>query len=42
MDNYFIKYDDRAPEPPLPYSAVRELVWQFLAIAALVVGAWYI
>ena len=42
MDDYFLKYEDRVPEPPLPYNAVRELVWQFLAITALVVGAWYI
>ncbi|MCF2869861.1 cellulose synthase catalytic subunit [Octadecabacter sp. G9-8] len=42
MDDYFLKYEDRTPEPPLAYSAVRELVWQFLATVALVVGAWYI
>ncbi|MEO9683337.1 MAG: glycosyltransferase [Tateyamaria sp.] len=42
MDNYFRKYEDRTPEPPLGYSATRELLWQFLAVFALVVGAWYI
>ena len=42
MDDYFLKFDDRVPEPPLPYSAARELLWQFLAITALVVGGWYI
>ena len=42
MDNYFTKYENRTPEPPLEYSATRELVWQFLATVALVVGAWYI
>ena len=42
MDDYFLKYEDRKPEPPLEYSAARELVWQFLATVALVVGAWYI
>ena len=42
MDDYFLKYEDRTPEPPLPYSATRELLWQFLATLALVVGGWYI
>ena len=42
MDDYFLKYEDRVPEPPLPYSAAREVLWQFLAVTALVVGAWYI
>jgi cellulose synthase (UDP-forming) len=42
MDDYFLKFEDRTPPPPLPYSASRELLWQFLAIVALVVGAWYI
>lgn len=42
MDDYFLKFEDRTPEPPLPYSATRELLWQLLATVALVVGAWYI
>lgn len=42
MDDYFLKYEDRKPPEALPYSAPRELVWQFLAIVALVIGAWYI
>ncbi len=42
MDDYFAKFEDRVPEPPLPYSALRESVWQFLAVMALVVGGWYI
>ncbi len=42
MDDYFLKYNDRQPEPPILYSAMRELLWQFLAVIALVVGAWYI
>jgi cellulose synthase (UDP-forming) len=42
MDDYFLKFEDRTPEPPLPYSAPRELLWQALATVALVVGAWYI
>ena len=41
-DNYFLKFEDRVPPPPLPYSAVRESIWQFLATVALVVGGWYI
>lgn len=42
MDDYFLKFEDREPEPPLPYSAPRETLWQFLATIALVVGGWYI
>jgi len=42
MDDYFLKFEDWTPEPPLEYSATRELVWQFLATLALVVGGWYI
>lgn len=42
MDDYFLKYEDRVPQPPLPYCAAREMLWQFLAVTALVVGAWYI
>ncbi len=42
MENYFHKFEDRVPPPPLPYSAAREILWQFLATVALVVGAWYI
>lgn len=42
MDDYFLKYENRQPEPPLSYSAARELLWQFLAVVALIVGAWYI
>lgn len=42
MDDYFLKYEDRTPEPPLAYNAAREMVWQFLATVALVVGGWYI
>jgi cellulose synthase (UDP-forming) len=42
MDDYFLKYEHRVPEPPLPYDAARELLWQFLAVLALIVGGWYI
>jgi cellulose synthase (UDP-forming) len=41
-DDYFLKFEDRVPEPPLPYSALRESIWQFLATIALMIGAWYI
>jgi cellulose synthase (UDP-forming) len=42
MAFYFDKFEQRRPEPPLPYSPVLELVWQFLLTIALVVGGWYI
>ena len=41
-NNYFLKFEDRIPPPPLPYSALRESIWQFLAIVAIVIGGWYI
>lgn len=42
MDDYFLAFEDRRPPAPLSYSMTRELLWQFLATVALVVGAWYI
>lgn len=42
METYFLEFEDRKPPEPLPYSARREMLWQFLATIALVVGAWYI
>lgn len=42
MAFYFDKFEHRKPEPPLPYSPLVELVWQFLLVVALVIGAWYI
>jgi len=39
---YFSQYEARKPEPPVPYSASRELIWQFLATLTLVIGGWYI
>lgn len=42
MDNYFLEFENRVPPAPLPYSALREGLWQFLATLALVIGAWYI
>ncbi|WP_022707589.1 glycosyltransferase [Paracoccus zeaxanthinifaciens] len=42
MDDYFREFEDRRPPDPLPYSAAREMLWQFLATLTLVVGAWYV
>ena len=42
MDDYFRAFEDRLPPEPLHYSASREVLWQFLATLALVVGAWYL
>ena len=42
MAFYFDQFEHRKPEPPLPYSPVVELVWQFLLTIALAIGAWYI
>lgn len=42
MDDYFLKFEDRVPEDPLPYSVFKESLWQFLATISLVVGGWYI
>lgn len=42
MDDYFRAFEHRRPPAPLPYSATREAIWQFLATVALVVGGWYI
>ncbi len=42
MSFYFEAYEHRRPEPPLPYSLPTELIWQYLAVIALTVGAWYL
>ena len=39
---YFSEYEDRRPEPPLPHCLVTEFIWQLLASATGVLGAWYI
>jgi cellulose synthase (UDP-forming) len=39
---YFRKFEDRRPPDPLPQPVGRELLWQFLAVVNLVLGAWYI
>jgi len=39
---YFTQFEERKPPAPVPYSPLRELLWQFLATMNLVFGAWYI
>lgn len=42
MSFYFERFEDRKPEPPLPYSPWVEAIWQFLLVLALTLGGWYI
>ena len=42
MGFYFEKFENRVPEPPLPHSPTRELLWQYLAVVNLTLGLWYI
>ena len=42
MAFYFEKFEDRRPPAPVPYSRRIELLWQFLVIVSLVLGANYI
>jgi len=42
MSFYFEAFEARRPEAPTPYSARIELLWQFLAVVMLVLGANYI
>jgi cellulose synthase (UDP-forming) len=42
MAFYFDRFEGRRPPEPIPYSARRELLWQFLATVNMVLGAWYI
>jgi cellulose synthase (UDP-forming) len=42
MAFYFERFEDRRPPAPLPHSARRELLWQFLGTVNLVLGAWYL
>jgi cellulose synthase (UDP-forming) len=39
---YFDKFEDRRPEPPLPYSHTIEMLWQLCAAMACGFGCWYI
>lgn len=42
MGFYFDSFEDRKPEPALPHSPTRELLWQYLAVVNLILGVWYI
>ena len=42
MDDYFRRFEDRKPYPPLPYSPWRESLWQFLATLTVMIGGWYL
>jgi cellulose synthase (UDP-forming) len=39
---YFKEFEDRRPADPVPHSASRELLWQYLAVINLILGGWYI
>ncbi|HEV2078959.1 MAG TPA: glycosyltransferase [Allosphingosinicella sp.] len=39
---YFRRFEDRRPPQPLPQNVLIESIWQFFAVAALTLGAWYI
>jgi len=42
MSFYFDNFESRTPPAPIPHSAVREQLWQFLAVICLCLGGWYI
>jgi cellulose synthase (UDP-forming) len=42
MPYYFDAFETRTPPQPVPYSALREVIWQFCATVALGLGAWYL
>ena len=42
MGFYFDKFEKRQPEPALPHSPLRELLWQYFAVINLTLGVWYI
>ncbi|HLL55349.1 MAG TPA: cellulose synthase catalytic subunit [Myxococcaceae bacterium] len=39
---YFDRYEGRTPPAPVPHNPARELAYQTLAVAAMVLGAWYL
>ena len=41
MDWYFSKFEDRKPYDPIPYSAKREFLYQYLATINIGIGLWY-
>jgi cellulose synthase (UDP-forming) len=42
MAFYFDRYESRVPPEPLPHSPARELLYQYLAVLSLCLGAWYL
>lgn len=42
MGFYFDRFESRRPPDPLPYSALTEGIWQYLATINLIFGAWYL
>ncbi|MGR3249396.1 MAG: glycosyltransferase [Paracoccus sp. (in: a-proteobacteria)] len=42
MDGYFRRFENRRPPEPLPYSPVREVLWQALATITALIGGWYV
>ncbi len=42
MSFYFDRFESRKPADPVVHSPSRELVFQMLAVAAVVLGVWYI
>jgi cellulose synthase (UDP-forming) len=42
MPFYFERFESRRPPDPLPPSPSRELLYQYLAVVSLCLGAWYL
>jgi cellulose synthase (UDP-forming) len=42
MSFYFDRFEGRRPPEPLPHAPAVELMFQFLAVVTVVLGAWYI
>jgi cellulose synthase (UDP-forming) len=42
MAYYFDRFETRTPPEPLPHSPARELLYQYLAVLSLCLGAWYL
>lgn len=40
--HYYKQFEGRTPPKPLPYLWYVEALWQFLAVVAVVLGAWYL
>ncbi len=39
---YFSQYETRQPDPPIPHCMNTEFIWQTLASATILLGAWYL